>query len=277
MVGHVPSPTPIGPTSGDSISVTCSPEPEAAQWSAAMTPAVSQPADPPPAITTCLIRPVVIASAIVTKRAAGWGGASGSTSNGRLELASLLPAELVPRSDHVARSGLRHEHRLGGGTAVDSLDLVREVDRLGLQRQVVAPLVAHVGVELTVLFGVHRVRAGAVEAARQELVAPVVGETHAPAVILVEADHVRRIAQAFERELLVTQAVVVLQARVDQRVVRRHAEAAGAEHVLDVELEAVEIGRALVRRHRDAEVGDGIACLSENGASDRIHARGSGP
>ncbi len=56
MVGQVPSPTPIGPTSGDSITVTCSPELAAAQWSAAMTPAVSQPADPPPTITTRLIR-----------------------------------------------------------------------------------------------------------------------------------------------------------------------------------------------------------------------------
>src|SRR5687767_13175519 len=85
MVGQVPSPTPIGPTSGDSITVTCSPASEAAQWSAAMTPAVSQPADPPPAITTCLIRllPVVIAPAIVTKEPLV-GGASGSTSNAGL-------------------------------------------------------------------------------------------------------------------------------------------------------------------------------------------------
>ena len=53
MVGQVPSPTPMGPTSGDSSSVTCSPLPEAARCSAAMTPAVSHPADPPPTITTC--------------------------------------------------------------------------------------------------------------------------------------------------------------------------------------------------------------------------------
>jgi hypothetical protein len=46
--GQVPSPTPIGATSGDSTSVTCS-----AGWrSAAMTPAVSQPAEPPPTMTT---------------------------------------------------------------------------------------------------------------------------------------------------------------------------------------------------------------------------------
>src|SRR5688572_25644623 len=116
-----------------------------------MTPAVSQPADPPPTITTCLIRllPVVIAPAIVTKEPLV-GGASGSTSNAGLELASLLP-ELVPRSYHVARSGLRHEQRLGGGAAVNALDLIREVDRLGLQRQVVAPLVTDIEVVLTVL------------------------------------------------------------------------------------------------------------------------------
>src|SRR5688572_17140163 len=163
MVGHVPSPTPIGPTSGDSITVTCSPELEAAQWSAAMTPAVSQPADPPPAITTCLIRllPVVIASAIVTKEplvgvsadaSAKTPNVSSDRANARPWMAglddapgmaawtasSLLP-ELVPRSDHVAGSGLRHEQRLRVGAAVNALDLIRDVDRFCLQRQVVAP------------------------------------------------------------------------------------------------------------------------------------------
>src|SRR6185295_10607794 len=122
--------------------------------------------------------PVVMVPAIVTKEPLV-GGASGSTNAGLCS--SLLPAELVPRSDHVARSGLRHEQRLAGGAAVNALDLVSEVDRLGLQRQVFAPLVTHIEVELTVFFGVIRVRSGAVEAARQELVAPVVGETHAPA------------------------------------------------------------------------------------------------
>jgi hypothetical protein len=48
MLGQVPSPTPIAGTSGDSIKVTCSGVP---RCSAAIRPAVSQPADPPPTIT----------------------------------------------------------------------------------------------------------------------------------------------------------------------------------------------------------------------------------
>src|SRR4026207_275797 len=187
MVGQVPSPTPIGPTSGDSISVTCSPESAAAQWSAAMTPAVSQPADPPPAITTCLIGPVVIAPHRNEK--GRWWGAPAALHRTR-DSSSLLPAELVPRPDHVARSGLRHEYRLGVGAAVNALDLIRYVDRLGLQRQVVAPLIADIEVVLTIRLGVQRARAGAVEAARQELVAPVVGETDAPTAGFGAGGHV---------------------------------------------------------------------------------------
>ena len=55
MVGHVPSPTPTVATSGDSIRVIRRPEPEAVSCSAASTAAVSQPALPPPRMTTCLI------------------------------------------------------------------------------------------------------------------------------------------------------------------------------------------------------------------------------
>jgi hypothetical protein len=48
MLGQVPSPTPIGGTSGDSISVTAG---RRARCSAAIRPAVIQPAEPPPTIT----------------------------------------------------------------------------------------------------------------------------------------------------------------------------------------------------------------------------------
>ena len=50
IVGHVPSPTPMGLTSGDSTKVTFTPESEFAICSAAITPAVNQPAVPPPTI-----------------------------------------------------------------------------------------------------------------------------------------------------------------------------------------------------------------------------------
>src|SRR5690606_4933025 len=59
MVGQVPSPTPMGLISGDSIRVTLTPNSEAAWCFAAMVPAVIQPAVPPPTITTDL-RGVVI-------------------------------------------------------------------------------------------------------------------------------------------------------------------------------------------------------------------------
>ena len=53
-VGHVPSPTPMMGVLGDSTSVTVNPAPMRARCLAAITPAVSHPAVPPPTMTMCL-------------------------------------------------------------------------------------------------------------------------------------------------------------------------------------------------------------------------------
>jgi hypothetical protein len=55
MVGQVPSPTPMVGTSGDSTRVTRRPPWSSVRKLDAKTAAVSQPADPPPTITTCLM------------------------------------------------------------------------------------------------------------------------------------------------------------------------------------------------------------------------------
>ncbi len=51
MVGQVPSPTPMIPMFGDSTSVTVKPDFIRPRWRAAITPAASHPAVPPPTIT----------------------------------------------------------------------------------------------------------------------------------------------------------------------------------------------------------------------------------
>src|SRR3546814_10254911 len=67
-------------------------------------------------------------------------------------------------------------------------------------------------------------------------------------------------------ELVAEVVVVVGQVRIDDGVVGRYAEAGVAEHVLDVELPAVDLRRLLVHRHVDAEHRQRIARLAGDGA-----------
>src|SRR3954469_6985001 len=132
MVGHVPSPTPIAGTSGDSSSVTVSPAPCRALWSAAMMPAVSQPAEPPPTITNRFTGSIARHEK---------GKAAGRPAAFRQR---RIDSELLTRSEHVSRTGLGHEQRLVLVATVDPLGLVRQVDDLGRYREVVGEVVAGV-------------------------------------------------------------------------------------------------------------------------------------
>src|SRR5687768_17148227 len=82
--------------------------PSRTRCSAAMTPAVSHPADPPPTITSrfTIVRPVK------KEKPLHYSGFSrrATTSGGKLQC--CLAPEVVAGSDHVPRTGLRHEHGL---------------------------------------------------------------------------------------------------------------------------------------------------------------------
>ena len=149
---------------------------------------------------------------------------------------------------------------------MQALDTVIGIDDLGMHGEFLGQLVGRIDVQLTIGLGVHRVGPLAVKPPRQELVTPVVGPTNRPLGILVERHEVGRIAQSLQRELLAHRVVVVLEARVDKRVIGRDPESAAAKHVLDVELQAVERGRFLVGRRGDAEVHDRVTRLARDDA-----------
>src|SRR5690606_32984074 len=64
-------------------------------------------------------------------------------------------SELVTRSDHVTRTGLRHVQGRGLGAAMLTLGRVGQVDRLHLEAQVLVVSVADADVGLAVSVGVH--------------------------------------------------------------------------------------------------------------------------
>src|SRR5688500_11276301 len=243
-VGHVPSPTPMMGVFGDSTNVTLKPADMRLRCFAAITPAVSHPAVPPPTITIlCTGRTICSPKQI-----------------GDVDEMSTSPLALHPeaRPQRVTPAVCEYVEHLIVEATVRAQRLVRDIQCLEEQVELLRELITGADVDLQAR--VHERRLGTkrrvvlvLAELQQILVTPVAGDTHLEAVLVIERDQVRRVRQARYGEAALRNVVAIIGlVGIHQCHIRVEAEAGIAEHVLPRELETIDRGIRTVDplRHR---------------------------
>jgi hypothetical protein len=163
---------------------------------------------------------------------------------------SCQGSELEAGAREVAGVDFLREPQVGLVAPVGLLVLLRQVDRFEGYGDLRRDVVADVQVELAIGIDVNRVAIPAAIGLREEAIAPVVRQPRRDPVFLEDQRAVGTVAKPDKRELVDAGVGALVEADVaaDQRIVRRDAKAGLAEEGLETDLNAVDVGLAVVDR-----------------------------